>query len=193
MPWRPSCSWCWRGERAGQAAQQPGSPSCELGCCAPRAVRYVLAARVRVLCCFQVPLSLCACAGWLPCRYLEQVVDTGVGVRRHPLFFLGRFRGGAKKARKHAGGSEDAVTVRCLAGWRMQVALRQTPTRQLPGPHTCSHTSPLTLWWALHGSSGLTSPCFCPPRRSQWRRRMCGRSGCVWRGLRLAPATQPPS
>ncbi|EFN57407.1 hypothetical protein CHLNCDRAFT_30336 [Chlorella variabilis] len=43
--------------------------------------------------------------------YLEQVVDTGVGVRRHPLFFLGRFRGGAKKARKHAGGSEDAVTI----------------------------------------------------------------------------------
>lgn len=42
-------------------------------------------------------------------------MDTGVGVPRHPLFFLGRFRGGTKKS-KAAGAGAETVMVRgpCL-------------------------------------------------------------------------------
>lgn len=61
---------------------------------------------------------------FLPCRrYLEQVLDTGVGVPRHPLFFLGWSRRGEKKGaaprrrwwpwgrREAASSVEEAVTV----------------------------------------------------------------------------------
>lgn len=56
-------------------------------------------------------------------RYLEQVLDTGVGVPRHPLFFLGgnKKRGGKHRQRAARGcwpwrrggadSSEEAVTV----------------------------------------------------------------------------------
>jgi hypothetical protein len=44
--------------------------------------------------------------------YLEQVVGTGVGVRRHPLFFLGRFRRDKRaKGGKGAGGSNGTFKV----------------------------------------------------------------------------------
>lgn len=43
-------------------------------------------------------------------------MDTGVGVPRHPLFFLGRFRGGAKKG-KAAGDTADTVTVSEGRSW----------------------------------------------------------------------------
>lgn len=41
--------------------------------------------------------------------YLEQVMDTGVGVPRHPLFFLGRFRGGTKKGKAAGAGAETVM------------------------------------------------------------------------------------
>lgn len=56
-----------------------------------------------------------------PNRYLEQVLDTGAGVPRHPLFFLGRWREGGKKSKGGKGAAavapggdgDDGVAVRC--------------------------------------------------------------------------------
>jgi hypothetical protein len=101
-------------------------------------------------------------------------VDTGVGVRRHPLFFLGRFRKD-KPVKQHAkvvdggGGADEAVTVRL-----------SLPAGLVSNHRCCcnllqlaSYASNATSW---KGSASVASPgCVLLP-------------GCAF----AAPSTPPP-
>lgn len=67
-------------------------------------------------------------------------MDTGVGVPRHPLFFLGWVRRGEKKKasrrrgwrlwgkHKAAAGTEEAVSVSVRSVWRLGCSPRRRPT-----------------------------------------------------------------
>lgn len=126
-----------------------------------------------------------------PHRYLEQVMDTGVGVPRHPLFFLGRFRGGTKKGKAAGAGAETVmVSGPCLGLFRVS-GIRCL--QRLNGPISSSDRTKHGFTWPTQPTSHPHPPhtLIC---RSLWRRRMSALSGCGWRRcLRAASAPRPLS